>query len=281
MNISQVGINLIKSFEGCRLTAYKVTSSEKYYTIGWGHYASDIRVGQTITQQQADNFLNQDLQKFIKGVNDCVHVPITQYQFDALVSLCYNIGIGAFQSSTLVQALNKHDYSGAASQFLLWVHSGGKTLQGLVTRRKAEMSLFMKQDSPTPVSNGIIAVVQVLQETDIRSDCSHTSGFIRNAHKGEIFNVIEHVNPSWHHVIVANNEYGWVDGDNGNNLGLVNSSSKSNLATTQNYTIRSGETLGVIAKRLNTSIDTLLNLNPQIHNKNLVYGGQVIKVPKM
>jgi GH24 family phage-related lysozyme (muramidase)/LysM repeat protein len=279
VNISQVGLNLIKSFEGCRLTAYKVTSSEKYYTIGYGHYGSDVRAGQTISQQQADSLLIQDVQRFVNGVNQCVHVPVTQYQFDSLVSLCYNIGFGAFQQSSLVQKLNNGDYQGTANEFDLWIHSGGKVLQGLVTRRKAEKALFLKAESTQPVStSGIVGMVRVLCETDIRQDATHSSGFIRNAHQGELYNVIGHVDPDWHHVITASNEYGWIDGNQGQNLELVNPS--QGQSDTQDYTIRSGESLGVIAKRLTTSIDNLLNLNPQIHNKNLVYAGQVIKVPK-
>jgi lysozyme len=139
MIISQVGINLIKSFEGCRLTSYQ--DSVGVWTIGYGH-TSGVHQGQTITQQQADQLLADELQSFSKWVSDCCGVPITQYQFDAMVSLCYNIGKHAFATSTLLQLLNKKDYQGASNQFSLWCRGGGKVLQGLVNRRKAEQALF-------------------------------------------------------------------------------------------------------------------------------------------
>ena len=69
MNISDQGIALIKSFEGCRLTAYKAVSTEKYYTIGWGHYGADVKAGQTISQDEADALLLSDLQRFVKYTN--------------------------------------------------------------------------------------------------------------------------------------------------------------------------------------------------------------------
>jgi GH24 family phage-related lysozyme (muramidase) len=264
VNISQVGLNLIKSFEGCRLTAYKVTSSEKYYTIGYGHYGSDVRAGQTINQQQADALLMQDVQRFVKGVNDCVQVSLTQYQFDSLVSLCYNIGVGAFQQSTLVTALNKQDYSGAASQFLLWVHSGGKVLQGLITRRKAEMNLFLKTDSPP--AQPIEKPQTTLSSYTVESGDNLTY-------------IAKKFGVSLQHILDLN--------PNITNPDLIRKGQVIRLQgeavppQTQNYTVRSGEVLSVIAKRFHTSIDKIMNLNPQIHNKNLIYAGQVIKVPKL
>jgi lysozyme len=196
MNISQVGINLIKSFEGCRLTAYKDVAG--VLTIGYGH-TSGVRSGQTITQAQADALLVQDLKKFCDTVNANIRVPINQYQFDALVSFAYNVGATAFKTSTLLEMLNKKDYHGASNQFLLWVHAKGKVVQGLVNRRKAEKALFDKAIATPP--------------------------------------------------------------------------------TTQDYTIRTGENLTVIAKRMNTTVAKIVSLNPSIKNPNVVYAGQKIKVP--
>lgn len=100
--ISQVGINLIKSFEGCRLKAYKPVPTEEYWTIGWGHYGPDIKAGMTMTQAQADSMLVADLAKYEAYVNNPAYVPVTaqlnQNQFDALVSFCYNCGSGSLKS---------------------------------------------------------------------------------------------------------------------------------------------------------------------------------------
>ena len=95
MKISQNGINLIKSFEGCRLEAYKVTSSEKYFTIGYGHNGPDVKQNMIISQAQADRYLEQDLVKFENYVNKYAdQLKLNQNQFDALVSFTYNCGQG-------------------------------------------------------------------------------------------------------------------------------------------------------------------------------------------
>lgn len=141
--LGQAGLDLIKSFEGCRLTAYKAVSTEQYYTIGWGHYGSDVTEGMTITQARADELLLQDVANSVAAVNNPVYCPITasmnQNQFDALVSFTFNCGAGnlktlcanrtAAQISSMIPAYNK---------------SGGKVLAGLVRRRAAEQALFNK-----------------------------------------------------------------------------------------------------------------------------------------
>lgn len=95
--------------------------------------------------EQAKSYFKHDLAKFEKTVNESVTVPINQNQFDALVSLTYNIGSGAFKNSTLLKKLNKGDYQGAADQFLVWNKAGGKVMKGLVRRREAERALFLKK----------------------------------------------------------------------------------------------------------------------------------------
>jgi GH24 family phage-related lysozyme (muramidase) len=151
MQLSQVGVNLIKSFEGCVLHAYKALPTEKYFTIGYGHYGSDVREGSSITATQAEDLLKQDLKKYEFAVNSNVKVSLNQYQYDSLVSLCYNIGTEGFRTSDLCAKLNNHDYAGAAAEFDKWVHSGGKVIQGLVNRRKAEKTLFLKPVEVSPV----------------------------------------------------------------------------------------------------------------------------------
>lgn len=141
MEISQKGIDLIKQFEGCRLTVYRCPAG--VLTIGYGHTGADVKEGQTITQEQAEKFLRSDLVVHCNNVSGLVKVPLNQNQFDALVSFEYNIGYGNFKSSTLLRLLNQGDYKGAAEQFKRWRYANGKVLSGLITRRQKEKDLFV------------------------------------------------------------------------------------------------------------------------------------------
>lgn len=141
MKISQNGLNLIKQFEGCRLEAYKAVASETYYTIGYGHYGPDVKKTMIISQAQADRYLEQDIVKFEKYVNEIVKLSLNQNQFDALISFTYNCGAGNLKK--LVEGRN---LTQIADALLLYTHSGGKELPGLVKRRKAERELFIKRD---------------------------------------------------------------------------------------------------------------------------------------
>ncbi len=138
---SQTGINLIKSFEGCRLTSYRDVAG--IWTIGYGH-TGNIAPGMCISQEQAEAFLKSDLARFEECVNRCVTVPLTQDMFDALVSFTYNVGTGALQRSTLLCKLNRGDTEGAAKEFDKWVHAGKKIFPGLVRRRREEKELFLR-----------------------------------------------------------------------------------------------------------------------------------------
>jgi lysozyme len=156
------GIALIKEFEGCKLAAYKCPAD--IWTIGYGHTGPDVYAGLVISQVQADSLLRLDTQKFADAVNKLAVVKINQNQFDALVSLCYNIGQGAFGKSTLVRKLNVSDYRGAAEQFRVWNKGGGRVLQGLVRRRAAETVLFNKAVTGTaPTHDTPIASVATPQ----------------------------------------------------------------------------------------------------------------------
>ena len=96
--IGAAGLTLIKKFEGCRLTAYKPVPTEKYWTIGWGHYGPDVREGDRITQAEADAMLAEDCQRFANAVDDPGYVPLTDKlnanQRDALISFAFNCGVG-------------------------------------------------------------------------------------------------------------------------------------------------------------------------------------------
>ena len=142
MKISENGINLIKSFEGCRLTAYKAVPTEKYYTIGVGHYGEDVKQNMVISKAQADRYLVQDLEKFEKYVEYYAgKLNINQNQFDSLTSFCYNCGAG-----NLKKLVDGRTISQIADAMLKFNHAGGKVLAGLTRRRKAERELFIKRD---------------------------------------------------------------------------------------------------------------------------------------
>lgn len=139
MRTSDAGIELIKSFEGCRLQAYQ--DSVGVWTIGYGT-TSGVKEGDTITLQEAEKYLRDDLDKFETCVNQLVDTDINQKQFDALVCFAYNVGCNALRNSTLLRLLNAGNYDLAAQQFLRWDKAGGKQLAGLTRRRRAESELF-------------------------------------------------------------------------------------------------------------------------------------------
>ena len=139
MQTSQRGIDLIKRFEGLRLRAYD--DGVGIPTIGYGHTKS-VALGMTITEEQAVQFLREDLHSAERDIDRLVTVHLCQHQFDALGSLVFNIGGTAFRDSTLLRKLNAGDYASAAVQFDRWVHGGGKILPGLVKRRAAERAMF-------------------------------------------------------------------------------------------------------------------------------------------
>lgn len=144
MKTSQAGIDLIHSFESLRLKAYPDPGSKdgKPYTVGWGSTGSDIGPGTVLTKEKADQRFASDLSKFEQAVSLLVKVPLTQYQFDALVSFTYNLGIGSLKSSTLLKMLNEGYYSNAGLQLLRWTKNDGVEMAGLVRRRKAELKMF-------------------------------------------------------------------------------------------------------------------------------------------
>ena len=148
MKISEVGVNLIKSFEGCSLKAYKCPVG--VWTIGWGTTEPINGVkpheGMIITQQQADELLIKNLKAYENAVNKYVTYQINQNQFDALVSFAYNCGNGALKTSTLLKKLNAGDVQGAANEFLRWNKANGKVLNGLTRRRESERKLFLKEE---------------------------------------------------------------------------------------------------------------------------------------
>lgn len=140
MKISPHGLAIIKGAEGLRLEAYLCPAGIP--TIGYGS-TRGVVLGDTITEDEAEQRLKDDVEEFEGCVADVVTVPLTQGQFDALVSLSFNIGCTRFANSTLVRLLNAGDIDGAAAEFSRWVKSKGQTLPGLVRRRQAERERFV------------------------------------------------------------------------------------------------------------------------------------------
>lgn len=143
LRLSSRGLTQIASHEGQRLTAYKPDSKEKYWTIGYGHYGPDVYQGMQITLDRARELLRQDASAAEATVRRLVKVDLNQDQYDALVSFVFNIGSGAFESSTLLRVLNRGNYRSAANQFQRWNKgASGTILKGLVLRRLSEANLF-------------------------------------------------------------------------------------------------------------------------------------------
>lgn len=155
MKTNREGIELIKRFEGLRLTAYLCPAN--VWTIGYGHTSAAgapvVKKGMKITKDEAAEILVRDLVKYEVAVMKALTRNPNENQFSAMVSLCYNIGPGAFAKSSVVRKFNAGDASGAAAAFRLWNKAGGKVLAGLVRRREEEIILFSK-----PYVNGPAAV---------------------------------------------------------------------------------------------------------------------------
>lgn len=144
MKISTKGIELIKKFEGCKLFAYR--DSVGIATIGYGH-TKNVKMGMSITQQQAEAFLKEDVAPIEKVLNS-LNINFTQGQFDSLISFCYNLGLGNFKSSTMYKYIveRKSDLE-ITQQMVKWHNAGGKPLLGLKKRRCAEGNLFLGKDT--------------------------------------------------------------------------------------------------------------------------------------
>jgi len=140
MNISQNGIELIKSFEGFRAVPYRDIVG--ILTIGFGHKIVAGEVFGAISSLEATAILHRDVQWAVTIINTAVQVILTQNQFDALCSFTYNVGAHAFATSTLLKLINEEDFDGAAKEFLKWDMAGKKVIPSLLARRQKEMALF-------------------------------------------------------------------------------------------------------------------------------------------
>jgi lysozyme len=157
MQMSQNGLELLTQWEGCELKVYN--DSAGLPTIGVGHLLTrseltsgkitiggvPVKYAAGITQQQAEQLLAQDLDPAEAAVNGGVKVTLSQNQFDALTSFTFNVGVGAFSSSTLLRLLNQGQYAQVPEQLMRWTRAGGRVVQGLVNRRQNEIKLWNGQ----------------------------------------------------------------------------------------------------------------------------------------
>jgi lysozyme len=151
--VNQRTIDLIKRFEGCKLTAYK--DGGGVWTIGYGTTAAagvgiEPHEGMTITQDQAEVLLHKTIDRFAPAVASRITVPLSSNEFGACLSLAYNIGPQAFAASTLLKHLNAGSKDLAVAEFKKWNRDNGKVVKGLTTRRAAEAELFLMPDADLP-----------------------------------------------------------------------------------------------------------------------------------
>ena len=137
-------LGLIKRFEGFRADPYFCPAGK--LTVGYGHVFPAKEPLFSVTQQEAEILLTQDIEWAAQAVESLVKVSLSGEEFGALVSFVYNVGAGAFKNSTLLRKLNAGDFRGARKEFLRWTKANGRELPGLVTRRHAEAQLFLPED---------------------------------------------------------------------------------------------------------------------------------------
>lgn len=144
-HITQKGIDLIKRLEGCKYTMYWDVAN--YPTIGVGHRIMPNEMnkyrGISLTEEEVDELLKKDVNKFERSVLKWITVPLADCMFDALVSWTFNLGGAALQRSTMRQCINRWEYYPAADEMLKWVYAGGRKRRGLIRRRKIERKVFL------------------------------------------------------------------------------------------------------------------------------------------
>ena len=308
MKIGTEGIKLIKSFEGCVLTAYKCPAD--IWTIGWGH-TKDVYEGMSITQEEADALFLEDIKIYEDAVNNYVSkFNFNQNQFDALTSFAYNCGIGSLNSICSLNSIAE-----IAAELPLYCNAyvdGVKTqLAGLVRRRQAELELFSKGINNVTPSSGRVKNADgtyTVKAGDTLGSIADEFGYnyedlakwsnISDANCIAVGQIIRFSAP----VTTTNsvNTYTVVAGDNlssiaskfnttVSNLCSLNNISNPNLiyagqvlkinepASSISYTVVAGDNLSAIASKFNTTVSNLCSLN-NINNPNLIYVGQVLKI---
>lgn len=249
MKIGQVGIDLIKKYEGCRLEAYLCPAGK--WTIGWGHTVG-VYQGQTITQEEADRIFLNDIQVYVKAVNKYVDkYNFTQNQFDALVSFAYNCGTGAL--ANVMSCCNTKQE--IADECKLYVKGNGVTLPGLVKRRQEEYDLFVKDG----VGNTAPQETTRPQLTTYTVKSGDTLSEIA-ARFGTSVSTICNINGIGNPNLIYPGQV----------IKLVGTAATY-------YTVQSGDTLSGIASKYGTTYQAIAALN-NIANPNLIYAGQKLRV---
>ena len=157
MRISEQGKQLIREFEGLRLSAYR--DAVGVLTIGYGH-TKGVCPGQVITEADAERLLREDLEPIERQLTaDLGEDGVLQCQFDALCSFCFNLGVGAYMKSTLRKYVKAGRDDDAGKEFAKWVHAGGRVLPGLVRRRKAEAALYAQAGGVTALFVGVLVML--------------------------------------------------------------------------------------------------------------------------
>jgi lysozyme len=154
MTVPQAAIDLVKQYEGLRLNAYQ--DSVGYWTVGFGHKnmtPPPCENCTVVTAQQAESMLENDLEYVLSLIQGHISADLTDNQLAALLSFAFNLGAHSLINSTLLKELNAGNTESAAEQFDLWVHAGGVTLPGLVTRRNAEKTLFLTPDTEVTLAS--------------------------------------------------------------------------------------------------------------------------------
>ena len=274
MSISQNGISLIEGFEGLVLHAYQDHGG--VWTIGYGHTGPDVHPGETITAAQAQALLKNDLGWAQAAVRDNVHVPLTQNQFDALVSLTYNLGSQGYP--TLLNALNSGNYAAAQQDFHLYVHDRGSVLPGLVARRDAEANLFGNTGPGGTVSRPTPGGTRPTPGGNRERPSSTHDYTVRSG--DTLWSIAAN-----HHVSLAALEAANPQIANPNEIRpgqIVHIPGRGHghpRPVSHDYTVQSGDTLSGIAAQNGISLQALENANPQIANPNFIYVGQLIHIP--
>lgn len=192
MMINDKGIALIKSFEGLRLKAYKALPTEKYFTIGYGHYGSDVKEGQTITEAEAEKMLRADLQKYEEKVNKYSAYNWNDNEYSALVSFAYNVGN--------IDGLTKKGERSREEIKKVWTSyskAGGKELPGLVRRREAELKLFNESETMAAEHNTNqkdakqIKLDKLIELTKATMRGEYGSGVNRKNRLGSAYNAVQ------------------------------------------------------------------------------------------
>lgn len=243
MKTSEKGLAFIREKEAFRANAYQDQAG--VWTIGYGTTrinGKPVQPGMTITKEQALQYKAHDIARFERAVNKLVKVPISQNEFDALVSFAYNVGEGkgGLATSTLLKKLNAGDRQGAAEEFKKWNKTGGQVSQGLVNRRKAEMELFTTKDEQQPSKIDISSVnneqpntpVAKLDVSSIRST-NGVTGMGDEITKGQK----DLLNNTKNTPVIADN----TNTNNGNQPSQININQTSKEAVSYNFPLRNDE----------------------------------------